>query len=464
MRLLSLSRFQAQLRGVCAAHPGRARAVFLGAIAIVLIITSLQYLSKVAKPAEHGRQTRSAFLRWRDMIHGVFAGANIYVGKNEYPNPPVMAIVLRPFAELPPIAGAMTWFLTKVLMAVLSVLWVFRLVGSKPDPGEPEAHPVIPDAARAAAILLALPALTGDLSHNNVNIFILFLVTGCLELYRRGNDACSGLVLGLAIACKITPLLFLAYFIWKRAWRVVAACAAGLVLWLAIVPGAAFGWERNAELLGDWYALMVERPLLKGEITTEHPNQAIPGFVYRLFTASPSFMAYERTPAGDIPVPAEYHNVLDIGLPAAWVVVKLLTAAFVLAVLVLCRTPRSDRQGWRFAAECGLIALGMLLFSERTWKHHAVTLVLPAAAIAYAAAALELPRSTRRFLVGSLTLSMLLIVLPGLLGRRLQDLSLVYGSHTAVFVLLTFGVCLILWHGLGRVGGPGELGRRPNDN
>ncbi len=192
---------------------------------------------------------------------------------------------------------------------------------------------------------------------------------------------------------------------------------------------------------------MIERPVLKGEITTEHPNQAIPGFVYRLFTHSPSFIEYEKTPAGDIPVPAAYHNLADIGRPAAWVVVKVLTAAFVLAVVLLCRAPRAERQGWRFAAECALIVLGMLLFSERTWKHHAVTLLIPAAALAYAAT-LDLPRRVRGFVVGSLVAAALLMTLPGLFGTRGQDLALVYGTHTFAFLLLTAGVCLILSHGL----------------
>ena len=216
-------------------------------------------------------------------------------------------------------------------------VWTFRLVSSPLAPAwRGEGKPVA-DGVKAAAILLALPAIIGDLSHNNVNIFILFLVAACLELYRHGRDSASGLVLGFAIACKVTPLLFLAYFAWKRAWRVVAACVVGLVLWLAIVPGAVFGWERNAALLTDWYRLMIERPVLKGEITTEHPNQALPGFIYRLFTHSPSFIDYEKTPEGDIPVPAAFHNLADIGRPAAWVVVKLLTVGFVLAVVLLCR-------------------------------------------------------------------------------------------------------------------------------
>jgi hypothetical protein len=299
------------------------------------------------------------------------------------------------------------------------------------------------DGVKAAAILLALPAIIGDLSHNNVNIFILFLVAMSLELYRRGLDRASGLVLAFAIACKITPLLFLAYFTWKRAWRVAGACGVGVVLWLAVVPGAIFGWERNAQLFTDWYKLMIERPVLKGEITTEHPNQALPGFVYRLFTHSPSFIAYEKTAEGDLPVPAAYHNILDIGRPAAWGVVKLMTLAFVLAVVFLCRAPREERQGLRFAAECGLIVLGMLLLSERTWKHHAVTLLIPAAALA-SAATRDLPWRVHGFVIGTLMAAGLLMTLPGLFGTRLQDLALVYGTHTAAFLLLTVAIGIVL--------------------
>jgi hypothetical protein len=297
----------------------------------------------------------------------------------------------------------------------------------------------VPDAAKALAALLALPPLLGDLSHNNVNIFILFLVAACLEAFRRGWDLAAGLVLALAVACKVTPLLLVAYFAWKRSWRVLAGCAAGLVLWLAVVPAAAFGWERNAELHESWYELMVERPVLRGEVTSEHPNQAVPGFVYRLLTESPSFVVYPN----NIPTPAEYHNLLDVGRPAAWWVVKGLMAAFAVAVVVLCRNPRGVRQGWPFAAECALILLGMLLFSERTWKHHAVILLLPFAVLTYALFVPEL-RRLRAFLVGSLVAAGLLTFGPGLLRGRAQDLAMVYGTHTAAFVVLTVAVGVLL--------------------
>src|SRR5262245_8525964 len=453
---------------------------------------SIKYTAKIDKPGDKGTQSRSAFLRWRHMINGVFAGENIYVGRNEYPNPPIMAVLLRPFAALPPVVGAISWFYFKVLLAVLAAVWVFRLVEREPNPHLPalpereggerenalsekqgDSNPLSPpsllgkgagglgsdstppsllgragrwglgpDLARAAAVILCLPPVFGDLMHNNVNIFILFLIVGCLEAFRRRLDTLAGLTLALAIACKVTPLLFVAYFAWKRCWRLLAATLAGLVLWLAVVPGLLFGWERNRELMTGWYALMIERPLLKGEITTEHPNQAPTGFVYRLFTHSPSYIIYPD----NIPTPAEYHNLVDIGRPAAWVVVKALTALFALAVVWLCRWPvhraSDSRHGWRFAAECGLICLGMLLFSERTWKHHAVVLLLPLAALTYAVAMVGLPRRVRNAIIGALITAFVLMATP--LGGRAEDLSLVYGAHTIAFVLLTVGVGLLL--------------------
>lgn len=461
MRVLSFSRFATWVRVSHAEHPHRLRAAFVAALAVVVVLMSIKYAGKIAKPSETGLQSRSAFLRWRPMVNGVFAGENIYVDRNEYPNPPVMALVLRPFTALPPVTGALAWFYAKVLLAVLAAVWAFRLCRAEPTPGRGGSALRL-DLAKAAAVVLCLPALLGDLSHGNVNIFILFLVAGCLEAFRRRLDTLAGLTLALAIACKVTPLLFVAYFAWKRCWRLLAATLVGLALWLAVVPGLVFGWDRNRELIGDWYALMVERPLLKGEITTEHPNQAITGFVYRLFTHSPSYIEYVKTPEGDIPTPGEYHNLADIGRPAAWVVVKALTALFALAVVVLCRArvraPADPREGWRVAAECGLICLGMLLFSERTWKHHAVVLLLPLAALCYAVAVVDLPRRARNFILGVLVASLVLTAGPGLLAGRAADLTMVYGTHTVAFVLEAVAIGVLLACRSDRVCGSREAG------
>jgi alpha-1,2-mannosyltransferase len=423
-----------------AAHPRRARLAFGSALAVLVLLMSAKYAAKISKPGDGGELTRSAFLRWREMINGVFAGANIYTGANEYPNPPIMAIILKPFAALPAKVGALTWFYAKVLMAALAALWAWRLVRER---GEPPAHPRA-DLAFALAVLLCLQPLLGDLSHNNVNIFILFLVAGALEAFRRRLDVLAGVVTALAVACKVTPLVFVAYFVWKGCWRAVAGCVLGLVLWLVLVPGVTFGFERNTELMQGWYALMIERPLLKGEVCSEHPNQALVGFVYRLFTHSPSYVAYPN----NIPTPAEYHNLFDIGTPAAWVVVKALTLFFALAVVALfrarVRAPTDARSGLFVAAECAFLCIGMLLLSERTWKHHAVVLLLPFAVLCGAALASDLPLRVRKWIGGALAVSALITVGAGALSGRAADLALVYGAYTVQFVVLAAAVGLLL--------------------
>ena len=64
--------------------------------------------------------TRSAFLRWSNQIQDLRLGINIWE-VHEYPNPPIMALVLMPFAQLPAIAGALAWFVCKALLTLLAV-------------------------------------------------------------------------------------------------------------------------------------------------------------------------------------------------------------------------------------------------------------------------------------------------------------------------------------------------------
>lgn len=429
-----------------AVPPARWRAAFAAVLAVVLLATAAKYSAKIRKASVLGTQTRSAFLRWRAQIvgdtwpdgrpiPGLKQGADPYRLYN-YPNPPIMALVLWPFFELPPAAGALTWFAVKVALAALMVAWAFRLAA---PPGQD-----LPDAAKAAALLLGLHPLLGDLSHGNVNIFIAFLVLGGVELYRRRLDVAAGLALGLAVACKVTPALFLPYFLWKRAWRTAAAMLVGVGLWLFVVPGAVLGWERNVTLLAGWFDGMVRPFLIDGQVTSEHANQSIPGLVARLLTAQPSELGYDDEGR---PFPAEFHNLTDIGPVWAKRLVQACQAAFVLAVVALCRTPVANgaaRQGPRFAAEVALILLGMLLFSERTWKHHAVALVVPYAVLCGAIARYPVGLARRRLLAGIAAVTAALAVVPSLLGSDSQDTALAYGTHTAAFVLLAAGMAAVL--------------------
>ncbi len=436
-----------------AVPPERWRAVVLAALGVLAVVTSVRYVRKIEHPSALGTQTRSAFLRWRGQIVGQFdqhdkwlpglkQGADVYA-RYSYPNPPVMALILWPFYELPVTAGAILWFYLKVGMAALAAGWAFRLAA---DAGRP-----LPDWAKLLAVVLALHPVLSDLSHGNVNIFIAFLVFGGLDLFRRRWDFSAGVVLALAVACKVTPGLFLPYLLWKRAWKASAGMAVGLGLWLFVVPGAALGWQHNLTLLHSWYDVMVGPFLVDGKITSERANQSIPGTVVRLLTAEPSELAYDED---DKPVPKEFHNLTDIGRANARWVIRGFQAAFALALAVFCRgwLSRSvgPRQGLRFGAEVGLILLGMLLFSERTWKHHAVTLILPYAVLA---GALAVPR-LRALAAVALIVAAVLTLGPSVLPDKGQDVALVYGAYTAAFLALTAAMCGVITRSFEDAPGP----------
>jgi hypothetical protein len=390
---------------------------------------------------------RSAFLRWRTQIEHL-DDADIYQ-RFKYPNPPIMALLLEWLVRLPPVAGSLTWFYLKVAMTLLAFYWVFRLV--------PGHGPPFPLWAKTVTILLSLRPIMGDLYHNNVNIFILFLLMGSLFAFCRGRHVTSGLILGLAIACKVTPALFIPYFLWKRAWRTLAGCAVGLILFLLIVPGLFLGMDRNLELLSSWEKQMIEPFVVNGVVASEHNNQSLPGLAYRLFTHSPSSSKFNYELWRYMP--QEYSNWLALAPKTVQWFLKACMVAFALLVIWSCCTsfaPAGSSQqyypGWSLAAEFSLIVLGMLLFSERTWKHHCVTLLLPIAVILYYLA-VERPRPALRwFLIGILSAVTLLMASTSTNGLftwwdQVAKLAQVFGAYVWAYLLLILALVILLRHG-----------------
>jgi hypothetical protein len=390
---------------------------------LFFIVLAGQYFLKI-----HHGPTRSAFLRWGNQIQDLQQGINIW-DVHEYPNPPIMALVLMPFAQLQAHIAAMTWFVFKALLTLLAIHWVWRTADSWR--GQP-----LSAWARFVGLLLVLGPIEGDLTHGNVNLFILFLLTAGLVSFVRGRDLEAGLLISAAIACKLTPLLFVPYFAWKRAWRTLTGCILGLVLFWGVLPGLAFGFEENAAYFASWVDKMVLPYVLEGKVTSEHQNQSLPGLAHRLLTHNPSIS--ERV--GTEYFPREYHNVADLSPDLVGKLVLLLFGGFFGLIWWTCRTPLSQRRDGRLAAEFSLILLGMLLLSERTWKHHCVTLLLPGAVIAFALAS----RRARQTwpLWGAVAAAGLLMMSGGsgfFRGQaRFGDLAQVYGCYTwALLILLT---------------------------
>ena len=149
-------------------HPDRqislAQRIFFSGLILLFIAVSVQYSFKV-------RKNKSAIERWAPQIHQMVDGGEDINKTFNYPNPPIMALLLTPLAELiriSPLVGALTWFYLKAGMALLCMLWTFRLVESPEQP--------FPAWAKVLTVALSIRPILGDLTHGNVNIFIFFLV------------------------------------------------------------------------------------------------------------------------------------------------------------------------------------------------------------------------------------------------------------------------------------------------
>jgi alpha-1,2-mannosyltransferase len=383
--------------------------MFLVALVALFLALSVQYVNKV-------RGGGSAILRWRNQLLDL-GDADIYA-RYAYPNPPIMALLLEPIASLPPLVGSLLWFYLRIAMAVGALLFFFRIIERKEAP--------FPTWAKNLTILLSLRPVMGDLTHGNVNLFILFLVASGLYAFHQGRDYLGGATIALAIACKVTPALFIPYFLWK--------------------PSLFLGVGRNTQLLRSWSDQMVTPFLVQGVVTSEHQNQSLPGLLYRLATASPSFL-------DDQAKPARYDNLMALDPQHVKWIMKGCMLAFAALIVCTCRTPLASRQGWQLAAEFSLILMGMLIFSERTWKHHCVTMVGPFAVLSYYLAVVRPGRTVQATLIGLLAVALILMASTNtsLFAHVDAKMAEVYGAYLWAILLLALAMVVMLLRGDRRV-------------
>jgi hypothetical protein len=360
------------------------RAVWITAL-ITVLVAGMVYADKAS-------EDRSAFVRWRPQVLQFWKGVNIY-DKMMFPNPPIMPISLYPLMTLPPLEGALTWYALKVFLTLVSICFCFQMVRFDKR--------VIPSWVLGPVLLLSFRPILGDLHHGNNNLIILFLIIACLMAWRKGYDVLAGLILGLAISYKVTPGLFLAYFAYKRQWKTVASTFLGIFLFLVVVPSLIIGPEFNFECLTTWWKRMLSPFLVNGDASDQEINQSMIGVLTRLLTDS-------KTGVG------RYDVHLDVNL-VSWSprVVSFLVKSMAIGLVGLlawfCRTKTTRRDDPRLMGEFALVVLTMLFVSERSWKHHFVTVLLPYTYLAYRVGVAPLSGRIRVMLGSAMVLSAILM-------------------------------------------------------
>ncbi|MBW1642668.1 MAG: DUF2029 domain-containing protein [Deltaproteobacteria bacterium] len=387
------------------------------AFLIIYLVSSITVFRKA-------KENRTALLRWSQHTEMIKHRNMIYRAEGEsYPNLPFMLMILMPFHAMGPIAGSLTWLTLKFLI-ILFIFWATVKVARNNGPPWP-------DWALPALVLLSLRVFVSDLSHGNVNLFIGGLVVVALLCSFYKKDFLSGLTIGLAAVLKITPALFIPYFLYKRRWLSVAGAIVGIALFCWLIPGLILGFDFNNQLIIGWYKQMV-RPFLAGMpvgyLQTQHINQSFTGLFFRFLSDSVAITADVKRGYDELRI-----NFVSLDQKTVSLIVKITSLAIVGCLAWFCRTPHKNHKHLGNLGEFAMVFLAMLFLSERSWKHHYILLILAHSFLLYYLLIMK-PSGWRRWV--PLTFMIIAIFLQTFSG------SLFFGHYWSD-VLEAYGVYII---------------------
>lgn len=360
------------------------------------------------------------------------AGKFLYATGADFPYLPILGMLFAPTALLSmPVAKALCYPLG--VAALLLLLWMlYRMIRPAFELTAAEAF-----WAGTIAVLLTARFIVRDQAELGFNTIIAALTWLGIYLWTKKRDTLAGASLGLAIAVKLTPAIFLGYFVWKRQWR-MAICTTAAVLFFILLPIVRQGPTSWSFHLKRWAQNATQG--ISGTGTGFEANE-----VYRVTNMSfrPALMYYlTHVPQNkyrwyEAP-PLRYFNLPP--LVAGWIVNTILMAVLGL-FLWWSRGPVAVRNDPRILWELALAAVLMLLISPITWGQHCVQLV-PAC---YLIGALAIKRGTLPAWI--VTCVLLYVLLGALTSRDLLGRWLaveVIRHHTTTFAILALFPILLL--------------------
>jgi hypothetical protein len=362
------------------------------------------------------------FDRWMIMAPR-FLHDRVDYNDDKLPTPPISLLVLAPFTALSRPAAQFVWVCLKLPLAC-SVLALSVGIVSRSGARL---------TASAMGLIVAcwwLPVVL-DMQEGQTNLLVLLpLVAGLYVVQQEtsASDALAGFLIGLAMAVKVTPVMFAVYFLWKRRWAVAVSALVSVALWSLVVPALAFGWDQNLQWLEQWLRIMIVPYLTAGKVVYAM-SQSFGSFALRLLSAVPAFV----TDRNDL-VEGHYMNAFALSQGVVYQIVRGVMVTVALAGLVWTRHRLPTLRCPRYLLEIGGVSAFTLWFSERTWVHHYVGFVLMLCAAGAVLSDPLQPQRTRRVVRAALVLFSVVTVLASDAGRVFGPDGVDWAKSAGVFL------------------------------
>ena len=187
--------------------------------------------------------------------------------------PPFFSIFSVPLAILDGISPQgirLLWLLCIVLAwNVIIPLGNKLFLDNKTQPMLSRQGIILPEWSVLIPFLFVFRFVIDDISNIQINTFLLL---GCLltiKWYRHGQNAKAGILLGTLIALKVYPIFLLAFFGYRKAFKLVGygLLTVGLTYVLSLMV---FGVEQANEYYAHWL-----EHIAMGETIITHKNQSL---------------------------------------------------------------------------------------------------------------------------------------------------------------------------------------------
>ncbi len=352
------------------------------------------------------------FNRWLRFLPGFLSGHRKFVN-DLWPMPPFTIVLFAPFSWLSFPNAQFAWaFVKPALIAVIfySAFGLVKRAGGKIDP-----------LPLGLILFIWLFPCIGDIQEGQVNL--LMLAPLAAGLWLAGRDTRSsrwigGILIGMAVAIKVTPIIFVVYFLWRRRWSTAAAIALGTVFWLYVPLTLFFGFSQAVAWNHQYYDVMI-RPYLFHNAVKVPSGESIPSFLYRLLVHSPAFVTYHHGVAKSY-----YVNFINIAPMAAERVIRMVLTTVGIIGLFWMRRKLPTLRSRRYLMEIGAVAVFMLWAEEWSWVPHYVLFIFPLMAIGMLASDRENSTRSRQMALGALIAAAVLMFLT-------SDAVKVFGPHAS---------------------------------
>src|ERR1700677_3406635 len=318
---------------------------------------------------------------------------------------PFSTLAMWPITGLPALAAKHVWMLVNLAL-LIPPCWMMRSMTGL--------------TYQRLALVLALSfPLHRNLLYGQFYVFLLVLIVAACWAYLRELYVLAGILVAVAAACKVFPVLFFVFFLQRRAWRaLVSGAVTGLAAAAASV--AVFGWNLHRTYLHEILPWTLHGEGMPPYVTS---SASISSVLHYLLLPEPQWN------------PHPWHNS-----PLCFALLQPTLQVLALAPAILL-IRREDRTPGRILLEWSALLVASLAISTSPASYNFVLLALPVCVLA----ALLLQRKWYGWL------GVLLIIYLGI-GFPVSNPTAMVGPKILLYIprlpltlALLVGIYLLLW-------------------